>query len=211
AGFLADQVGRLDVAVHDPLAVRVDERLQQALADGDGVADLQRALLAEEDVDGRAVDELHDQHRAGVVVDELVEAGDVAVAELGEDLGLFHEALARRDLAGQLLRHDFEDHRVALRQELRARERASDVDVAHPAFADLALDAIVADDGADHRSAPSSSQKKPSSQSGMKRNLCEPMRMMSFVIRSRRGSISVSFTYVPLVELWSMRMKRRSS
>src|SRR5204863_8853907 len=50
-----------------------------------------------------------------------------------------------------------------------------------------------------------------SSHSGMKRNLCEPIRTTSFVIRSRRGSISTSLTYVPFVELWSIRMKRRSS
>src|SRR6266542_3029933 len=117
AALLADQVGRLDVAVNDALAVRVDERLEQALADGDGLDHRQRPALAEEDVDGQSLDELHHQHRAVVVVDELEETGDVAVAELGEDLGLFDEALPRRHLAGQLLRHDFEDDRVVLRKD----------------------------------------------------------------------------------------------
>src|SRR5207244_8579891 len=96
-------------------------------------------------------------------------------------------------------------------KELGALDRAADIDVAHPSFADFAFDAVIADDRSDHFSAPSSSQKKSSLHSGMNRKRCEPMRMTSVVARSRRGSISVSFTYVPLVELWSMRMNRRSS
>ena len=68
-----------------------------------------------------------------------------------------------------------------------------------------------ADEGADHFSNPSSSQKKPSWQRGMKMNRWEPLRTMSLPDKSRRGSISASFTYVPFVELWSIKMNRRSS
>ena len=64
AGVLADQVGRLDVAVHDAFAVRVDERFEQALRGADGVGDRQRAALGEQDVDRRPFHELHHQHGA---------------------------------------------------------------------------------------------------------------------------------------------------
>src|SRR6185436_3175419 len=124
---------------------------------------------------------------------------------------LFHEALAGRDLARELVRHHLQHDREVLRKHVGRVHGPADVDVAHPAFADLPLDAVVADHVADHFSSPSSSQWKPSWHNGMNRKRCEPMRMMSLPLRSRRGSISLSFTYVPFVELWSMRMNRRSS
>ena len=49
-------------------------------------------MLGEQHVDRRAFDELHHQHGVVVVVDELVEARDVAVAQLGEDLRFVKEA-----------------------------------------------------------------------------------------------------------------------
>jgi hypothetical protein len=144
--------------VHDPFAVRVDERLEQALRDADRILQLQRAALGQQHVDGRALDELHHQHRAGLVVDELEEARDVTVAQLRQDLRFLDEALARRGVARELLGHHFQYDRKADGQRVRLRGRPPDVDVAHPAFADLPLDAVAADLISDHCSRPSSSQ-----------------------------------------------------
>jgi hypothetical protein len=99
AVLFADQVRRLDVAMDDPFAVRVDERLEQALRDGDRVLDRQRAAFGEQHDRPASLHVLHHQHGVLIVVDEFVEAGDVAVAQLGEDLRFFHEALAGRDFA----------------------------------------------------------------------------------------------------------------
>src|SRR6202008_3393783 len=132
------------------------------------------------------------QHGVVGVVDEFVEAGDVAVPQFLKDVRFLDEALSGGDFASQLLAHDLEDDDVIGRQDLVPGDGAADIDVAHAAFAELALDAVVADDLADHFSAPSSSQYKPSLQSGMNRNLWEPMRTMSLAARSRRGSISRS-------------------
>ena len=93
-----------------------------------------------------------------LVVDEFVEAGDVAVPQLLEDVRLFDEALPGRYFAGQLFAHHLEDDHVVGGEDLVPGDGTADVDVAHPAFAELALDAVVADDLADHFSAPSSSQ-----------------------------------------------------
>ena len=131
---------------------------EHALRDADGIDEREGATLGEQHVDRRSLDELHYENGVPVVVDELEEARDVAVAELGEDLRFLDETLPGSHFAGQLFRHDLQHDRVALRQELGGSERAADVDVAHPAFADLALDPVVADDVADHFSAPSSSQ-----------------------------------------------------
>ena len=123
------------------------------------------------------------------------------MSQLREDLRFFHESLARGDFARELLGHHFQDDRKIRRKDIGGRHRAADVHVAHATFADLAFDPVISDDRSDHFRTPSLSHIDPSLQSGTKRNLCEPTRMTSRVRRSRRGSISVSFTYVPFVEL----------
>ena len=192
--FLFDQIGRLDVAMDDSFAVRVHHRFEEALRGGDRVLQRERSFFGQQHIDRCAVDELHHEHGIVFVVDEFVEARDVAMAQLGEDLRLFHEALARGDFAGQFVGHHLEDDRKIGRKNIGRGYGAADVDVTHPAFADLALDPVIADGGSDHFRTPSASHIVPSAQSGTKRKRWPPMRMTSRVVRSRRGSISASFT-----------------
>src|SRR5690606_790625 len=85
-------VGRLQVAVHDHVAVGELDRIGGLQHEADAPVDIQ-LLLVGVAVDRYAVDVLHDEPRATVVghatVDEL---RDTAVTERGEDLALLPEA-----------------------------------------------------------------------------------------------------------------------
>ena len=118
-----DQVLRLDVAVDDLLLVHVLERLAR-------VPDvlhrlLQRqarvAALLEHGAEVGALDELHDQVLAGLVLEVLEHAHDARVAQDGQQAGLDLEALGVAPV-GEVLERDL-DARLA--RPARGRRRPS--------------------------------------------------------------------------------------
>ena len=82
---------RLDVAVHDALAVRVGERVEELDADGDHVP---VAELVAELVERVAAHELPDEDAALAVGEPVVERDDVGVGERRGGLDLAHDARA---------------------------------------------------------------------------------------------------------------------
>src|SRR5687768_4416372 len=190
---LLDEIRRFDVAVNDSLSMRVDQSFEEALCNGDGFRNGKGTALVNDAIDRLPIDKLHHQNRAGIPRNEFEEPRDVTMAELREDLGLLDEALPRCDFARQLVRHDFQHHQVAFRQDVGCGDGATDVDMAHAAFAKLPFDAVISDDGPDHLGS-SSFQSKPMLNRERKRNFWRPTRMMSRFSRSRRGSSSAPLT-----------------
>ena len=109
-------VARLDVAVHDAVAVHVGEGVRQGRPEGDDVAEAQRAA-ADAVGEGLALDELHDEvgaaalladvvdrHQAGVVhprerLDLALPAGLVGLADAGREQ-LHRDVAAEQLVAG---------------------------------------------------------------------------------------------------------------
>ncbi len=86
------EVGRLDVAVNDALAVRMVEGLRGLNEDGAGLRDFELALA--EDVIGevRPIDEFHCEVVGILDLVPLVQGDDVGVVEPGGVAGLAAEA-----------------------------------------------------------------------------------------------------------------------
>jgi hypothetical protein len=87
-----EDVRRLHVAVDDPAHVRGMERLGDLGADPRGLARRQRAVLADDRRHVLAVDELHDDVRAGRLLAEVEDRDDVRVAQRRGGAGLVAEA-----------------------------------------------------------------------------------------------------------------------
>ena len=136
----------------------VDKSLEHALRDADRFLNGERSLVGYEQIDRGSFHILHHQHGVLVIVDEFIEARDVSMAQLLENVRFLDEALPCRHFPGQLFGHHLEDYGILFRQQGRRLERAAHVDVAHSAFADFALDSVIPDDGSDHFRGPSPSQ-----------------------------------------------------
>jgi hypothetical protein len=87
-------VRRLDVTVHDALAVGGRERAEQRWCEHTELGGRQRPVGADLVRQGAAPEVRHDQHDLVVLVDDLEEAHDVGVLQAEQGLGLAADALA---------------------------------------------------------------------------------------------------------------------
>ena len=134
-----EEVGRLDIAVDDALAVRVGQRLDGLLEQLAGQLGLEPAAALDvlEQVD--PLDKFHRQVISAGGLAGVVDGDDVLVAELLGGAGLAAEALAHARVGGQVGRHDLEGD---LAVELHV---ARLVDRGHAAAGDVAEDLVAAD------------------------------------------------------------------
>ena len=103
---------RLDVAVHEPGAVRRGQRAQHRLHDRDGLGGAEPAAFAQQVAQRAALDELHDQEDVVPVRVDLValvvDGDGVEVGEPGGGARLAGEPVAERRVGGQRRGHDLD-------------------------------------------------------------------------------------------------------
>jgi hypothetical protein len=142
-----EDVPRLDVAMHDPRAVRVVERVRQRGQDSDGLIGRDLPPVAEDDLQRGPLEVLHHE----VVLAHVEDADDVRMRELSRGLGLAAEP-AQVLLAGlsgeELLLHRL-DRDDALHHGVEAAVHAP-----HRPFADLPLDLVAAEPLGRHSASP---------------------------------------------------------
>ena len=104
ADLAQEDVGGLDVAVDEPGGL-VDgiECSGQLLADGDGALRRQAPGGVEDLAQVGAVDPLHDQVEAAVLVADVIDGDDVGVVDGGRELRLAQEAFTVFGLGGDLV------------------------------------------------------------------------------------------------------------
>ncbi len=149
AGVRDDHVGRLDVPVHDPVLVRVGQRLQHP-GDDDQRLLRRRGLRVEQQVaDGAALDELHDDVRDGLtghgVLAGVVHRHHRMVVEAGDRLRLTREPGLGDRVLGKIGAQQLHRDRTS-QPDVLGRE---DLGHAAPAQAAGQPVASVADDTAD--------------------------------------------------------------
>ena len=89
------QVGRLEVAMHDQVAMRITHRVQHLQEQHHALAQAEAARIAPS-VDGFAIDALHHEIRFAVGADAAIEqGGDVGMLQAGQDLPFAQETFAR--------------------------------------------------------------------------------------------------------------------
>jgi hypothetical protein len=137
AGLQQDVV-RLDVAVDDAAAVRVGERPGDLAQHARGVGRRKGTARAEPLAERLAGDVAHDEEDEAARRADAMDGDDVRVREPGGGARLAHEAVARGGGAGEGRREHLEGD-VAV--ELHV---AREVDDAHPAAAELALEGVLA-------------------------------------------------------------------
>ena len=133
-----DVVG-LDVAVQDAAFVDGDEGVTDIGGDRQGESFGQHAALVDEAAQGWAGDVFDREVVLAVVLVDLDQAGDVGVADLGEEAGLLEESLEHFRLTGELRQERLDGDDTAIRVVLGA------VDLAHAAGAELLEDAEAAE------------------------------------------------------------------
>ncbi len=138
----ADQdVGRLDVAVHDAARVGVAEAGADLQEDAHALGQGDRRLALDQRAQVVALEQLHGHVEPPVGLVHVVDADDVGMAQLADRLDLATEALVQLFLGGELLGEHLERHRPAQGQVAGA------VDHAHGAFAQLVEDLVTAEGG----------------------------------------------------------------
>ena len=106
------QIGRLDIAMHDSLGVRIVERVGGLHANGDDFGCLQRTL-AEALAQRPAFDIFHGQEPEILVLSDLVDGGDVGVSQSGSEARFLDEALHTFGIGGHFGRQNFQRHAAA--------------------------------------------------------------------------------------------------
>ena len=138
-----DDVGRLEIAVHDAALVRLLERRRHVAAECRDLFLRERAAgdVLRQRLAGHV---LHDQEVDPVAAVEIVHRGDVRVVQPGQRLRFTPEPPPCR-LVGQHARWQHLEGDVAIEMLV-----AGAVDLAHPAFAELLDDPVVREGAADH-------------------------------------------------------------
>ena len=131
-----DDVVRLDVAVDDPVAVRVAERSEDLARVRDGDRHRARATLADQLLERAPLDVLHDDEVRAVRLPAVVDRDDVRMGEPGGVRRLAAEALDELVVVRVALVQDL--HRDPPAELLVLRE----VDVGHPSAAELPGDPV---------------------------------------------------------------------
>ncbi len=121
AALVEQDVVRLDVAVHDVVAVRVGQRVGHLPRDARRVADRELLLRVEELAQRRAVDAAHDDVKDLLLPADLVDRHDVRMLEARDRLRFVQEALGdvvrRRELHVQHFHRDVAVQRVVVGAE----------------------------------------------------------------------------------------------
>ena len=131
-----EDVGRLDVTVHDASLVGDAERERGLAEDRANLARLERRALCEDLGQRLAVDELHDEEGQAVVLAVVEDRGDVGVQEAGGVHGLVTEAEGEEALVVGVGAHDL-DRDAALEHVVDAGP-----DIGHAPGGDPLLEAV---------------------------------------------------------------------
>jgi hypothetical protein len=135
-----EDVARFEVAVDDPLAVRLVERIGDLTGDVERLFDRQRTFV-EPLAQRFPVEVLHHQVRRAVSVADVVEGADVRVVQRGDALRLAIEPRLELGIVGQPSRQDL-DGDGALEPRV-----AGLVDLAHAACPERADDLVRTESG----------------------------------------------------------------
>ena len=138
--FLQEDVLGLDVPVHDPLRVRMAERVGDLPRDAHGLVERELLLALEPVAEGLAGDERHHivEHAPGLAAVE--EREDVRMLQLGRRLDLGQETLGA-ERGGEIGVHDLDRDLPVVAEVVREMHRR------HPALADLPLKAVAVGEG----------------------------------------------------------------
>ena len=149
------QVGALDIAMNNALAVGRLEPLRGLAGDVERFVELQRAFL-EFLLDGSAFEEGHRQEGLSVDLVDLVDGADIRVIERRGGLGFAEKTLAMLGV--------FDDVGAKKLQRDRAPELQvlGLVDDAHSAFTELFGDAVMRNGFTDHRHEDCTAGEAPS-------------------------------------------------
>jgi hypothetical protein len=131
-----ENVVRLDVPVDDPVAVREPQRLEELLRVRDRLRDRERSAGEDELLQAAALDDLHGDVVRPLGLASVVDRDDVRMGEAGCGLRLPPEALDEEVVGRVALVQDLDRHAPS---ELLV---LGEVDVRHPAGAELAQDAV---------------------------------------------------------------------
>ena len=138
-----EDVGGLDVAMHDALGVRRIERvgdLNAKVEEGVGFQGPARHAVLE----GLAVEQFHDDEALALMLANLVNGADVGMVERGRGAGFAAETLDRLRVLGNLVGQKLQGDKAAQGDVLGL------IDDPHAAAAQLLEDAVVRDGLADH-------------------------------------------------------------
>ncbi len=105
-----EDVARLDVAVHDTVAMRIGERLGDPCSHGGRLQRRQRSLGADDRGERFPVDVFHDDEVGRLRLAPVEDRDDVGVAQVGGGLGLSAEALDEGVVGGELREEHLQRH-----------------------------------------------------------------------------------------------------
>src|SRR5207248_2051647 len=135
----------LEIAMKDALVVRGVERARDAAKDGQRLAEREARVRGEIAVERRAFEQLHQVVLPAVgELSEREDVDDVAVPDLVDRACFLDEARHHLRVRGELTAQDLDRRALTDDRVLRAE------DCAKAALAELARDAILADDVAGH-------------------------------------------------------------
>jgi len=138
-----EDVLRLDVAMNDAPVMGSGETVGDVGSDLQYFPHRQRAVI-ESHAQGLALEQLRDGVSDAIVLSEIVQSQDVRMRKRGHSPGLALEPRSRRLVGGETRGEDLDGH---LASERRVRGA---IHLAHPAFAELGLDPVLTENGADH-------------------------------------------------------------
>ncbi len=124
-GAAEQDIGRLEVAVDDPMGVGVAHALENLQEDPRHLRDVRLlGLLADVAVEARSPDEFHDDRDEPRLIDDVVHADDVHVIQVGLDHALLDEAPTHLVVAHELPEERLDRDRVSETDVLALVDRA---------------------------------------------------------------------------------------